>query len=151
MTYPEYDLTSLPTIENPYSNEKEVTKKYLGGRAMTGQEYATLNIFMVDNIEAKALYDFWKDDCNYGTDAFLVPLPFFGEVYDKTRPNVVAKFIEDISAEKIDIHWNQGIKVKVLGTVDYITDDALAYITDDSGAFIYADSTSNSNKEITYV
>lgn len=150
ISYPEYDLATLPALTIPYEDKQEVTKKYLGNRASTGQEYLNFDIFMVDNTERKALYDFWKDDCNYGAEPFLAPLPLFGEVYVKTMPNVVVQFIDEVSVAKQDIHWSTTISVKVIGTVDYVYDDALAYITDDSGAFIYADSTSNSNKEITY-
>lgn len=150
MAYPEYDFTTLPAIEHPYNNEKEATKKYLGGRAITGEEYATLNIFATTNAEANALYEFWKTDCVYGTLSFLVPIPFMGETYDRDKPNALVQFIEDLSVDKEDVHWKQTIRVKVVGTVDYIYDDLGAYITDDSGAYIYTDTAINSNTEITY-
>ena len=150
MSIPEYDLTLLPAIEYPYQNEKEATTKYLGGRAVTGEEYATLNIFMVSNAEALALYTFWKVDCNYGTIPFLAPIPLFGEVYDKTMMTTMVQFIEDITADKIENHWKQGIKVKVLGTISYIVDDLGEYIVDDLGEYIVTDEVSNSNKEIVY-
>jgi len=155
MAIPEYDLDVLPAIEHPYSNEQEVTKRYLGGRAITGQEYATLNIFMVDNDEAKALYEFWRDDCDYGTTAFLAPIPMNGVPFSGGAPNALCEFIEDISTEKIDVHWKQGIKVKVLEyseLLGYIIDDSSNQLVDDSGNSLVSTSTpiSNSNKEITY-
>jgi len=147
---PIYDFDILPAITVSFGSIKEATKKYLGGRALTGDEYMTLDIFMVDNTETKALYDFWETDCNYGTTPFLIALPLFGMIYDETFPTTMAQFYEDISMEKIDTHWKQGIKVKILGDVDYIQDDSLNYIVDDSGNFIHTDPVSNSNKEITY-
>jgi len=155
MSIPEYDLSKLPVIELPYQNEQEQTKKYLGGRAITGQEYATLNIFMVDNAEAKAIYEFWKDDCEYGTLAFSIPFPMNGVSYSRDVPNVLCEFIEDISAEKTDTHWNQEIKVKVLEYSELlgnIIDDSLNQLIDDSGNILVSTSIpiTNSNKEITY-
>jgi len=148
---PIYDFDILPTIEHPFESKRELTTKYLGKRALTGQEYSTLNVFMVDDDEAIELYKFWKDDCSFGTIPFLVALPFFGETYDKDFPTTLVKFTEDISNNKEDYHWKQGINVKVVGEVDYIQDDSLNYIVDDSGGYITTDSVSNSNKEITYV
>ncbi len=147
---PIYDFDILPAITLPFGSSKEATRKYLGGRALTGEEYMTLDIFMIDNTEALALYNFWETDCNYGTTPFLVALPLFGETYDKAYPTTMVQFYEDITAEKIDIHWKQSIKVKVLGTINYIQDDSLNYIVDDSGELIIDDTVSNSNKEITH-
>lgn len=148
---PVYDYTLLPCIEHPLENNREATTKYLGKRALTGQEYSTLNIFMVDDTEAIELYKFWKTDCKYGTIPFLVALPFFGETYDKELPTTLVRFMEDISNNKEDYLWKQSIKIEILGTVSYIQDDSLNYIVDDSGDKITTDSISNSNKEITYV
>ena len=147
---PIYNLDILPAITHPFESKKIVTKRYLGGKAITGQEYATLNIFSEDNAKTKALYDFWKDDCNYGTVPFLIALPMFGITYDKAYPSLMVQFYEDITAKKIEKHWTQDIKIKVLGTVDYITDDSLNYIIDDTGNYIVTDAVSNSNKEITH-
>lgn len=150
MAYPEYDFTTLPAIEHPYNNEKEATKKYLGGRAITGEEYATLNIFATTNAEANALYEFWKTDCVYGTLSFLVPIPFMGETYNRELPNALVQFIEDLSADKEDAHWKQSVKVKVLGTVDYLLNDLGEYLVNDGGQYLRTYSTSNSNKETTW-
>ena len=150
MSYPIYNLNILPAITLPYKDKREVSKKYLGGRALTGEVYLDFDVFMESNTERKALYDFWKNDCNYGTQPFLIPLPLFGETYDKDRPNVLALFTKEIEANKQDIHWTATTSVKAVGTIEYIQDDSSAYITDDSGAFIYNDYTTNSNMEITY-
>lgn len=152
---PEYDFNVLPCIEFPYSNEQEVTKKYLGGRALTGQEYATLNMFSVDDTKAKALYEFWRDDCNYGTDPFLAPIPMHGAEHSKYVPNALCEFTEDILSNKEDVHWKQSIKLKVIEYSEntyIIVDDSGNLMVDDSDNVLASTSTpiSNSNKEITY-
>ena len=155
MAYPEYDFNILPTIQKAFISEQEATKKYLGKRAITGQEYATIDIFAEDDTKIKALYDFWKDDCNYGTLAFLVGLPINGVPSSKDFPTALCRFIDDIVAKKIDDHWTQGIKLKVLEysqILGIIEDDATNVIVDDAGNILVSTSIpiSNSNKEITH-
>ena len=65
-------------------------------------------------------------------------------------PNTMVQFYEDISMDKIELHWTQGIKVKIFGTVDYLVDDIGDYLVDDSGNFLINDQVSNSNKEIAW-
>lgn len=155
MTYAEYDTSVLPFLSYPLNNSQETTKKYLGGRAMTGEEYATLSFNMVDDTKAEALYSFWRDDCNYGTDAFLIAMPFRGVVSLPDIPNVLCKFVEDVSMDKVALNWTQAIRVKVLEysyVMGNIADDSLNQLVDDSGNILVSTSTpvSNSNKEITY-
>ena len=147
---PIYDFTLLPAIEHPFESKQEVTSKYLGKRALTGDEYSTLNIFMVDNSEAVELYKFWKTDCSYGTIPFLVALPFFGETYDRELPTTLVEFIDDISSNKEDINWKQSVQIKVIGEISYIVDDSLNYLVNDSGDYIISDTVLNLNKEITW-
>ena len=152
---PKYDLTKLPTIQHPFTSKQEITKKYLGKRAITGQEYATIELFAIDNAKTKALYDFWKDDCNYGTKQFLAPIPIFGIEYMKDYPNVLCEFIENISSKKSSIFWVQTIKVKIIEyseVLGYVIDDNSNQIVDDSGNSIFYDTNykTNSKKEIIY-
>ena len=158
MATPIYDLDLLPAIEIPYQNEQEATKKYLGKKAITGQQYATLKFFIEDNAGAKALADFWRDDCNFGTIPFLAPLPIFGVEYVKDNPNCLVQFTEDFNSEKLDIHWKSTSKVKVLEyfaevTLGDLVADNNDLIVDDAGNILFStivsETISNSNKEIT--
>lgn len=151
MTYPEYDTATLPYIKVPFTNENEYTTKYLGGRALVRNQYATISVIATTDAEILALYDFWETDCNYGLTPFLVGVPFNGSTVVENMPSVVLKFIDKIQYSKDGSQWNGNIRCKVVGKVDYITDDLGALITDDSGDYIYADATTNSNTEITYV
>jgi len=148
MSIPVYDPSIYPTIQHPFENEKESTKKYLGNRAITGETYAILDIFIINNTEAKTLYDFWKDDCNYGTTPFLAPLPLFGEDYE--LPNILLKFIDNINMKKIDTHWNSSVKTKVIGSMVYVVEDTGKHLVTNSGIFLYTDITSYQSKEITW-
>jgi len=155
MAYPEYSFSTLPAIQTPLQVEKEQTTQYLGGRAVTGEEYATLNFFIDDNTQAKALYDFWKDDCNYGTKPFLMPLPVFGVSYSRDSGNALCKFIDKPVQQKEEIYSTQSTKVKILEyseLLGYVVDDIGNNVVDDSGnrVIAYSKPISNSNKEITY-
>ena len=151
MTYPEYDIATLPKIVKPFKSTQEVTTIYLGNRALTGEEYAELNLLAETDAQVAAFHEFWKTTLNYGTKPFLAPVPQFGLDYTDAMPSTVLKFIDNIELTKsADTAWRNAFKVKVLGIVEYIYDDALDYITDDSGDFIYTDAISNSNKEISY-
>jgi hypothetical protein len=110
---PVYNLAILPAPKLPFTSRQEAKKKYLGGRTVDGQQYATLNIFIKNNTEAIALYDFWATDCNYGTIPFEVVIPMFGEI----GQNTLVEFTERFSMDKINAHWDQSFKVKVLGVV----------------------------------
>jgi len=155
MAIPEYDPYTLPVIETPYDDMQEATKKYLGGRAITGQEYANINLFAEDDSKIKALYEFWRDDCEYGTLQFMAPLPIHGSEHSRYVPNALCEFLEDVSMEKQDVHWKQGVKLKVIeysANTYTIVDDAGNLMVDDSGNVLASTSApiSNSNKEITY-
>ena len=152
---PEYDMDLLPDITKSFTSTQEATKKYLGGRAITGQEYVTINLFGVDNLEVKALYEFWRDDCQYGTLPFLAPLTVNGHEVNRDIPTALCLFIEDFGADKQDIHWTKSLKLKVLEyseNIYTIVDDAGNLMVDDAG-LVLASTTApitNSNKEITH-
>lgn len=137
---PIYDFNDLPKIEHPFNNEHEDTKKYLGKRAVTGQQYATLNISIESDTQAKALYDFLDSN-----EIFIISIPLFG-----TLEEYVVEYAQDLDMQKIATNWKQSTKVKILGTVNYIVDDSGNFLVDDSGNYIVDDLVSNSNKEITY-
>jgi len=145
-----YDETILPCITFPLDNTHEKSKRYLGNKALSGEIYANINLLPKNDTEMKALYDFWKDDCNYGLNPFLIPLPIFGRTGDLEYPCLQVKFVEEIKSVKVDLHWTVKIKLKVLGNVYYIVDDVEDYIIDDSGNYVVTDIETNSFKEITY-
>ena len=156
MAVPEYDYNTLPAIEHPFTSSQEVTKRYLGGRAVTGQEYAVINFFSENNAQIKALYEFWRDDCNSGLTQFLAPIPVNGSEVSRYVPTALCEFIEEISMEKLGVHWKQGIKVKIIEykeVLGIIVDDAGNLMVDDVGNVLISiseNAISNSNKEITY-
>jgi len=114
MSYPIYDFNLFPAIEHPFTSEQEATKKYLGSRTVVGEQYATINIFMTSNLEAQALYRFWRVDCENGTIPFMIALPHFGVDYTKDEADITAKFIDDLSMEKIGTHWKSSIRIKII-------------------------------------
>lgn len=152
---PIYDMNVLPTITKSFSSSQEATKKYLGKRAITGQEYANISLFSVDNAQTKALKQFWRDDCNYGMLPFLAPLTMNGVEVNRDLPNALCQFTDEFSIDKQDIHWTGTIKLKVLEYSENfyrLVDDAGNIMVDDAGNTLYSTSLpiSNSNKEIIY-
>ncbi len=150
---PEWTFDKLPVIQYPFDNRQEVTKNYLGNRAISGQEYANINVFMENNAQAEALYKFWRDDCVFGTKQFLVPLPYNGVHYSRDIPNVLCEFIKELSAEKINNFWNEKIELKVIEynyVLGNIVDDSSNQLVDDAGNILVSTSSyiSNSSKEI---
>jgi hypothetical protein len=137
---PVYDFNDLPKIEHPFNNEHEDTKKYLGKRAVVGQQYAILKIFIETDIQAKALYDFLDSN-----EIFIISIPLFG-----TLQEYIVEYAQDLDMEKIATNWKQSMKVKALGAVAYAIDDSSNSVVDDLGNLVIADAVTNSNKEITY-
>ena len=155
MATPTYDASAMPVIETPFESSQEVTKRYLGKRAVTGQEYTSINLFGEDDSKIKALYEFWRDDCNYGTVQFMVGIPVHGSEHSRYVPNALCEFTEEVAETKEGVHWKQSIKLKIINysaNTYTIVDDAGNLMVDDSGNVLASTSTpiSNSNKEITY-
>ncbi len=123
---PEYDLNILPPFVYPFSSQQEETKRYLGARTLVGDEYATLNILMANDVEASALYNFWKLDCEYGTLSFTLPIPQFGFDYDPTEADVTARFIGNIIMERQGTHWTSNMRIKILA-IDSLFPSATLY------------------------
>ena len=128
-TIPIYDETLLPCLSYPMSNTQ----------ARTGRATAETSISGEDDAAVKAFYEFWKADCNYGLDPFLIPLPFFGETVDVTRPAILVKFIGDLKGDKTTRGWKVQFSLEILGDVDYVVDDFGNFIVSDTGDFTIND------------
>ncbi|MFT7880718.1 MAG: hypothetical protein ABXS91_10030 [Sulfurimonas sp.] len=151
MTIPIYDESILPCITFPLENTHQETKRYLGGKAITGEAYASISLIAKDDNEAKALYDFWVTDCNYGLEPFLIPLPVFGRNADTSAPALLVKFIGDAKDTKVANHWTAKRKLKILGAIHYVIDDQGQFVVDDAGDYIITDSGEiNTYKEVIY-
>jgi len=139
MAIPIYNIDTLPTITFPMKNTHVSTKKYLGGRAVTGEVEININLIANSNIELKALYDFWLTDCNYGLEPFVIPLPLFGSEPSLTNPTLLVKFISDIETEKVSSIWRANLKLEVFGTLDYIINDLGEFVVTDNGEYTLGD------------
>lgn len=139
MTIPVYDPTVLPCITYPMKNTQKKTKKYLGGRAITGKVNIDISILAKTNAELNALYDFWLTDCKYGLEPFLVALPVFGMTYTPEAPDMLVKFVGDFSADKDSSAWKSKIKLELVGSIDYIIDDQGNFVVSDLGEYTVAD------------
>lgn len=135
MTIPIYDTTTLPCIIHPMKNTHKKSKKYLGGIAVVNEIEASIKVKGKNNTEIDALYSFWRHECNYGLEPFLMPLPLFGSGYDAEFPHVLVQFDDDLSVDKNNFTWTSSIKIKVLGTIDYIVDDQGNFVVSDTGEY----------------
>lgn len=141
MTIPVYDITTLPAIIYPMTNEHEETTIYLGNRAVSGKIKAGLTIKARNDTATAALYDFWLTDCNYGLEPFLVPLPVFGRPTNDADPSLLVRFAGPLALSKDGQIWNgSSIKVDIIGTIDYVIDDFGNFIVSDLGEYTVADS-----------
>lgn len=158
MTIPIYDPTVLPCIVDSINNTQKQTKKYLGGIAVTGAVNIDINIFANSDAELNALYSFWLNDCNYGTEPFLISLPVFGMPYALEAPDILVRFKGDFSADKDSVYWKSNIKLELMGTIDYIIDgngnfivsDTGEYTVSDNGSYIPTGNVINSYREVLY-
>lgn len=139
MTIPVYDIATMPAIIYPMNNTHDETDLYLGNRAVTGKARADLTIKAKNDTAAAALYALWKDECNYGVEPFLVPLPFFGREMDTAVPSLLVRFDGPFAISKDSQIWNGGIKIVVIGTVDYIVDNLGDFIVSDLGEYTVND------------
>lgn len=138
MTIPIYDSTSgaLPAITFPMVNRRRATKRYLGGEAMTRPADTTLNIIARTDAQESAIDDFWRVDCNYGLEPFLIALPFMGKTVDFTKPELLVRFVGDVE-DSFDGHlWKTKRKIQILGSIDYIIDAQGNFIVSDTGEYI---------------
>ncbi|MDD5359496.1 MAG: hypothetical protein PHI79_08110 [Sulfurovaceae bacterium] len=139
MTIPIWNA-SLPRIVFPIKSGQESSKRYFGKKAITRGATAIMEIAGVTNSTATALYDFWKNDCNYGLDPFLIPLPFFGQEIDTEKPNLLVQFVGTLEING-EIIWTSSINLTVLGTIQYVVDDETKdfIINDETSDFVIVD------------
>ncbi len=138
MTIPIYDSLNgtLPAISFPMKNKRKATKRYLGGEAMTRPAETTLSIIAKNDAQESAIDDFWRVDCNYGLEPFLIALPIFGKATDFTKPEILVRFVGDIE-DSFDGHlWVTKRRIQILGSLDYIVDVNGDFIVSDTGEYI---------------
>ena len=133
---PIYNEDVLPCLSFPFSNTQEQTTKYLGGKARTGRVIGDVKISAEDDAGIKALYEFWKQQCNYGLEPFLMPIPVFGEDVDTVHPAILVKFLGELTAEKAVRGWDCPFKIEILGDVHYVVTDAGDYVLSDSDTLV---------------
>lgn len=158
MTIPIYDQTTLPCLSLPMKNTHGETARYLGNRAVTGDISLTVKVIPKSDIEAKALYDFWATDCNFGLEPFLAPIPIFGNTVDKEFPKMLVQFYGHFSMDKNSVIWGTELKLKLIGTIDYVVDglgdfivsDAGEYTVTANGDYVPTGNTINSYREVVY-
>lgn len=115
MAIPIYDTETLPCITFPLKTTYEQSQRYLGGQASTGRLLAEINLIAKNNEEINAFYSFWKTDCNFGLNSFLIPIPVFGDTNTvTTNGGFVVKMIGNLSADKVDGHWTCKLDVEII-------------------------------------
>lgn len=135
MTIPIFNKTALPCIQYPMKVTQEQSMRFLGGRAITGGVYVEMSLLAKSDAEEKALYDFWKDSCNFGLEPFLIALPIFGNTFDEAHPDLLVQFVGDVSDNKEKGRWTTKRKLKVMGTLDYIIDVNGDFIVTSAGEY----------------
>ena len=58
-----YNNNLLPCMGFPFKNVHSFSKRYLGGKALTGKVYADTTVVCKDDIEMNTLHAFWRVDC----------------------------------------------------------------------------------------
>ena len=155
MTIPIYDQVVLPKVVLPLKNTNESSTKYLGTRGITGMVYSDIILKSSTNSGVAALETFWRDECNYGLEPFIISLPIFGASSSVT---LLVKFYDNLNDSKDKGVWTLKRKLVILGEVVYTIDDDGNFILSDEGQFILNDvgdyvalmSKINTNKEISY-
>jgi len=138
MAIPFYDETNLPCITFPMENVHSQSKRYLSNKALTGKVYATMNIIAKTDADMNALHTFWRVDCNYGLEPFILSVPLFG--MSPSSVEFLTQFLGDFVVTKVDNHWTAKIKVAIKTPMMFVKDDAGERITDDNGDYIFTDS-----------
>ncbi len=115
-----YDCTTLPPIVYPMTNTHIAPIKCLGNRAIVQEQLISINILASSNEKMQALYLFWRDDCNYGLDSFLVSLPLFGMETLSTN-EITVRFKGDFISEADGGLWTQKIELVVVEPFKEVT------------------------------
>ena len=136
MAIPFYDITpNLPCVTFPLESKHTKSKKYLGYKALTGYVYATLNFTAKNDEETNALHTFWRVDCNYGLEAFIIKMPLFG--FPTGDMDYLVQFVDDFVTNKGEIVTTIKMKVKVISPVTLIYNDDGYYVLDNNGDYVY--------------
>ena len=123
MSYPVFDPSVMPFRLIPIEIQRKETKRYLANRALGGSGHITLKIISVDGLDSakmNALYDFWKNDCQYGIQPFLISLPFFGSLgINDVNPDLLVRFASDLSSS-YENAWETTLKLKIIANAEYV-------------------------------
>jgi len=132
---------NLPCVNLKATHTQEVSKRYLGGKAIKGDMSLDVVFTIETDEEALALYEFYNTELKGGISEFYIDLTLFGLV-----GLYVVKFVGNFVMTRDDITYNASIKLNILSeNVGYVVDDNLVKITDDSGAYITVPPTSVNN------
>lgn len=150
---PIYDPISLPCISTPFSDTQVATSRYLGRKAFSNDVYADLKMTTDSNDEAYALELFWREECNYGLEPFIIHLPVFGI---DTNIDLLVMFRGEIKDIKNEFIWNSSRSLKILGKIVYVVDGNGDFTLSQEGDFVldedsnYVALPSKIYKELTY-
>jgi len=94
---PTYDKTILPTLIKPYTRTQKNAKRYLGDRIGKNKMQIDFSYHAKTEEQLTLFYDFWKDDCNYGTGLFGLEIELFNL---QSKNNIfVMSFLSDFTTQ----------------------------------------------------
>jgi|GEM_PF-4090979 len=127
-------ISDLPQPTYPFDVSYEKTELFLGNKIRAGARMVSFAIVMRNNTQIKAMHDFWKNDCQYGTKPFYITLPMFG-----VEETVLMMFKGNYQTKQANIlgkHTIELIEVDKALRPIYVVDDAGSQVVDDSGSFV---------------
>jgi len=124
----------------PFVVRQEESMRFLGGRAITGATFIELNLRAKSDAQENALYSFWKNDCNYGLEPFLIALPIHGAAVDEAHPDVLVQWVDDFTDTKERGKWTTKRRIRVIGTIDYTIDVDGNFIVTANGEYTVSES-----------
>lgn len=128
----------LPCMGFPFKNTHTFSKRYLGGKALTGKVRAETTVITDKDTEMDALHTFWRVDCNYGLEPFIFSGPLFGMAVSTT--DYLAQFVGSFEPTKDkDGIWTVTLNLKILSPIALVRDDAGEAIFDNNGEYLYTD------------
>ncbi len=138
MVIPIYDETILPCFTYPLTNTQTESKRGFGSKAITSYITASLKLMIETDADMVAVYNFWKNDCIFGLDPFIIDLPIFGGAIGEGT-GLLVRFKDDFTSKKDNGIWEQTINIEVIGNVVYVVDDYGDVILSDDGDVIVSD------------
>jgi len=94
---PIYNKDTLPILVKPYVRKQKNAKRYLGGRVGKNKMQLDFSYLSKTSEQINAFYDFWKDDCNYGTGLFGLETELFSL---QSKNNIfVMSFVSDFNTD----------------------------------------------------